>query len=352
MEEVKSMTAQFQEFKNIKKFNIKIGEIDYILSISESETNINFSLTQKERNEPFEYGENYSLDKLIKINNIFKMFNSIHSVRNSFESLLNAKKYSFEKNNENIIFTVKINIFEEITDVSFVLNKKKLSKEEIESIVNRQINQIKELKIEIDNLKIKHDKEIQELYKEIKEIKDQNKELIDMFTAQEKKLSFSFRNGKNYTLTNNGKTAEKTNGGNSWNCTIVGDTRIPKNKISYWKIKLKKFKITKTINTVNTFIGIGPNNPENKINFYDYCWSLSCGEPKILDNKNGIPLNYPGNLKEGDIIKVIVDMKNGILSFIINNSNYNIQCSNIPINEELYPIVLINDMNQMVEILD
>lgn len=45
-------------------------------------------------------------------------------------------------------------------------------------------------------------------------------------------------------------------------------------------------------------------------------------------------------------------MKNGILSFKINNSNYNIQCSNIPINEELYPIVLINDMNQMVEILD
>ena len=357
MEEVKSMTAQFQEFKNINKFNIKIGEIDYILSISESETNINFSLTQKERNEPFEYEENYSLDKLIKINNIFKMFDSIHTVRKSFESLLNAKKYSFEKNDENIIFTVQINIFEEITDVSFVLNKKKLSKEEIESIVNKQIYQIKELKIEIDNLKIKHDKEIKELNKEIKEIKDQNKELIksnqkliDMFTEQEKKFSFSFRNGKNYTLYNNGKTAEKTRGGNDWNCTIVGDTRIPKNKISKWEIKLKKFKITK--NTVNTFIGIGPNNPQNKTNFYNYCWSLSCGEPKIWNNSNIITLDYPGNLKEGDIIKVIVDMKNGILSFKINNSNYNIQCSNIPINEELYPIVLINDMNQMVEILD
>ena len=45
-------------------------------------------------------------------------------------------------------------------------------------------------------------------------------------------------------------------------------------------------------------------------------------------------------------------MKKGILSFIINNTNYNIQCSNIPTNEELYPIVIIYDMNQMVEILD
>ena len=94
--------------------------------------------------------------------------------------------------------------------------------------MNRQINQIKELKIEIDNLKIKHDKEIKELNKEIKEIKDQNKELIksnqkliDMFTEQEKKFSFSFRNGKNYTLYNNGKTAEKTRGGNDWNCKYL-----------------------------------------------------------------------------------------------------------------------------------
>ena len=353
MEEVKPISPIIQEFKNIKDFDIKIGKINYIFSISESNTDINFVITQKERAEPFEYGEHYSLDKLIKINDVFKMFKSINAVRKSFESLLNAKKYSFEKNDENIIFTVKINIFEEVTDVSFILNKKKLKKEEIEKILNRQINEINELKAEFENLKIKHDKEISELNKEIKEIKEQNKELLDLFKQQNKEFFFCFRNGTNYTLTNKGKTAEKTSGGNYWNCTIIGDEIIPKNKISKWRIKLKKFRIDKKINTVNTFIGIGPNNPENKRCFYDYCWSLSCGEPKILSNKTEIKFKkYPGNLKEDDIIEVIVDMTKGILSFKINNTDYGLTCSDIPTNEKLYPIVIINDMNQIVEILD
>ena len=344
MEEVKSISPMIQEFKNIKDFNIKIEEINYIFSISESNTDINFVITQKERTDPFEYGEHYSLDKLIKINDVFKMFNSINAVRKSFESLLNARKYSFKKNEENIIFTVKINIFEEVTDVSFILNKKKLNKEEIEKIVNRQINEIKELKAELENLKIKHDKEI-------KEIKEENKKLFDLIMQNNKEFSFSFRKGTNYTLSNNGKIAEKTSGGDDWNCTIIGDKEIPKKKISKWRIKLKKFKIN--CNTVNTFIGIGPNNPQNKTCFYNYCWSLSCGEPKIRKNTKVIPFNnYPGNLKDGDIIEVIVDMTKGILSFKINNTDYGLTCPDISTNEELYPIVLINDMNQIVEILD
>ena len=184
-----------------------------------------------------------------------------------------------------------------------------------------------------------------------KEVIIHNQQLFDSF--KEKDLKFSFRKGTNYTLSNNGKIAEKTNGGNWWNCTIIGNIVIPKNKISKWKIKLNKFKITKKINTVNTFIGIGPNNPQNENCFYEHCWSLSCGEPTIWKNKEEITFDdYPGNLKDGDIIEVIVDMIKGNLSFKINNTDYGLICSDIPTNEELYPVVIINDMNQIVEILD
>ena len=219
MEEFEAITPIFQEFNNTKEFNIKIGEIGYILTISENNTDIKFIVSQKERNDPFEYGEHYNLDKLIKINDIFKMFNSIHAVRKSIESLLNAKKYSFEKNDENLIFTVKINFFEEITDASFFLNKKKLTKEEMEKIMSKQNYEIKELKAEIENLKNKYDNEINKLNKEIKEIKEQNKELINLnqnifylFKQQNNELYFNFREGINYTLSNNGKTAKK----NKW----------------------------------------------------------------------------------------------------------------------------------------
>ena len=65
------------------------------------------------------------------------MFNSINSVRKSFENLLNYKKYTFIKSNENIEFILKLNIFEEIREVSLYLKKKELKKEDLEIIVNK-----------------------------------------------------------------------------------------------------------------------------------------------------------------------------------------------------------------------
>ena len=43
-------------------------------------------------------------------------------------------------------------------------------------------------------------------------------------------LEFKFKPGKNYTISNNGLIATKTGGGNNWNCSIIGDKEIPKNK--------------------------------------------------------------------------------------------------------------------------
>ena len=62
--------------------------------------------------------------------------------------------------------------------------------------------------------------------------------------------------------------------------------------------------------------------------------------------------NYPGNLKEGDIIEVIVDMSDRILSFTINGIDYGVAFNDIPVKEKLYPIVLINNINQIVEIME
>ena len=54
----------------------------------------------------------------------------------------------------------------------------------------------------------------------------------------------------------------------------------------------------------------------------------------------------------GDIIKVIVDRKLGNLSFEINGENYGIACANIPKDDILFPIVIICDQGQIVEIVE
>jgi len=162
---------------------------------------------------------------------------------------------------------------------------------------------------------------------------------------------FKFKSGKNYTLSNNGLIATKTNGGNDWNCTIIGDEEIPKNQISKWKIRINNFVLKS--NSWNILIGIGPDNPNNDYYFYKKCWTFICG-CSMLSIKSGSESNYnnnKGKLKKGDIVEVIVDRKNGTLSFSVNGSNYGIAHSQIPKDDILYPIIMINDENQIVELL-
>jgi len=163
-------------------------------------------------------------------------------------------------------------------------------------------------------------------------------------------LRFKFKPGISYALTNNNLTATKIKGCD-WDCTIIGDKEIPQNKVSKWKIKLNNFKIN--INTWNILVGIGPNDPNNEKNFQNKCWSFICGTSSLRNSQGESKYkNHSGKLKGGDIIEVTVNRILGNLSFAINGIDYGIAFTNIPKEEILYPIVLIYDYQQTVEILD
>ena len=167
------------------------------------------------------------------------------------------------------------------------------------------------------------------------------------------KLDFQFKPGENYTLSNNGLIATKTKGGDNWNCTIIGNKEIPKNEISKWKIKINNFEIKE--NSWNILIGLGPENLINEEIAPIKCWSFICGENQLcIQSENETRYNdkEPKTLNKGDIIEVIVDRKLGNLSFSVNGENYGIACSEIPKEETLYPVVMINDQDQIVEIVD
>ena len=160
-----------------------------------------------------------------------------------------------------------------------------------------------------------------------------------------------YKEGLNYTVDKNGLIATKTNGGDNWNCTIFGNKNIPKNKISIWKIRINNFYIKE--NSWNVLIGIGPKNIKNENSFYRHSWSFICG-CSTLSVKSGSETNYnrkSGKLNKGDIIKVIVDRKKGNLSFAVNDVNYGLTNIKIPENDELYPVVMICDQGQIVEIV-
>ena len=165
---------------------------------------------------------------------------------------------------------------------------------------------------------------------------------IEVIKEDDTKFSFQFKEGKNYTLSNNGLIATKNEGGDDWNCTIIGNKEIPKNKISKWKITITNFEL-KGFNAWNILIGIGPDNPNNETYFHKKCWSLFCGKSEInIKSEIGTIYNNKKQkkLNKEDIIEVIVDRKLGNLSFAINGENYGIACSEIPKEEALYPIVM------------
>ena len=163
-------------------------------------------------------------------------------------------------------------------------------------------------------------------------------------------LHFKFKQGNNYSITNNGFIATKSSGGDNWNCVIMGDKEIPKGKISKWKIKIKENK--RNQGNTDICIGIGPKSFNGSL--YNECWSIcSIGSKVGLYNKNSSSNynNIKDNIKKGDIIEVIVDRKSGNLSFAINNINHGIACSNIPKEDILYPTVVFYEQGLSVEIV-
>ena len=77
-------------------------------------------------------------------------------------------------------------------------------------------------------------------------------------------LNFRFTEGTNYKLTNNGKIATR-NEKRGFDCAIIGNRKIPKNKIIKWKLKINSgFK-------KEYLIGIGPKSINNENNFYVKC---------------------------------------------------------------------------------
>ena len=105
---------------------------------------------------------------------------------------------------------------------------------------------------------------------------------------------FKFKDGKNYSVSENGLTASKTSEVNNLDCSIFGDKEIPKNRISKWKIKLNE------IGSLNIIIGIGPQNPNNKINFFQDCYSFYCYDShKIIKSTSQSDYNgHAGQLKK------------------------------------------------------
>ena len=310
----------------------------YLNSISTINQDIN---NNKKEIENFkEYRFSYEKDDLNNIENKLKNFGKLEIISDIYkpEEII-VKNISI--NDILIEWCLKEKIDKNLIQFEVYINKKDEKKN-----YNNPSYKGNNYNTKIDNLlpNTIYDISLRSIYKAIK----------SNFCIKEIKTlnSFKWKNGPNYKLSQNNLIATKESGGNTWNCSILGDFILPKNKISKWKIKLKKFSL-QSGNGWYILIGVGPSNLNQNYNGNYYnCWTFICGGCG-LSLKSGSSTDYCGNkkLKEGDIIEVIMNNINGELSFSVNDSNCGVACR-IPLDIDLSPVVLINDQGDSIELLN
>ena len=338
-----------EDIENIKKNNL----IENFKLLEELSINLEESINKLKL-----IIENISKNKEELKLNIQNHFTKIKNALNEREDelLLNVDKLfneiyfneDFIKNNEKLTKKIKISL-EKGKQIKDEWNKNNLP-----SLINDCINienNIKEINILKENLNktIDMKTKIQFITDEEELLFNTIKNYGNIYKNDNEKYKFIFKNGQNYEVSNKGKIATKK-GTDGYNCTIIGDKEIPKNKINSWKFKINS-EIKNTL-----IIGIGPNNPDNIFEFYQNCWSLDINSMKLILKSLNYS-NYVNNknkiiVKKDDVIKVEVDRINNTLSFSINDINCGIAASNIPQNDILYPVVMPYSVESSIEIID
>ena len=153
---------------NEKNYIVKLNDLDYNLLISSDNRSINFILSPLTKKNFYSFEENYDSEKLSKINKIFLAFDSIETIRQSIEQMIENNKYSIKEKNENVEINLKVSLFEKLIDINLILIKKNMNQNQINKNIFEQLNELND-KIE-KLMQVNND-----LTKKMEMLKEENK---------------------------------------------------------------------------------------------------------------------------------------------------------------------------------
>ncbi len=126
------------------------------------------------------------------------------------------------------------------------------------------------------------------------------------------------------------------------------EKELENDKEHKWKIKILKTKSKKIS------IGVAPIDFDINSSTDTSCgWYIFCSKSSLY---SGPPFNYKGknsNLKSiENEIKIVMNMKERTLKFIINDEDKGASYTDIPIDKPLFPAICMCNKNDSVEILE
>ena len=337
----------------MKKFK---KNIDFLKDLS---NNINNSI--KELKDIF---EKINANKEELKNKIQKIFSNIRNALNRREDdiLLEVESQyndlyfqeSLIKKSEQIPEIIKISLekgklIEEqknnVNKLSSLINDCINLENSIEDIntINKSIEKSKSYK----NLKIKFlidDKEINSFLKLINSFGNIGN---NQYKYKFKKCPFSLNKTQEFEVDGVNDNILKKAGPTSLK-NYICEYELEKGVENKWKIKILKSKSNHIMVGVTTV----DCNLDGKL--YNKCgWFISCFTSKLY---SGPPHNYNGIETDLSLLKdeitIIMNMNNGTLKFIINNSDKGESYTNIPLDKPLVPMVILYDSNDKVKIIE
>ena len=159
---------EMNTFNNKQKFIITQDNVNIKTIISYNDKLISFELKEENIFIKKEYHKITSLDELIKIDKIFRLFDSLEEVLDFFKKIINNKNLSIIKDNEN---EIKLKIYNSLIENYFFINIP-LKKPDIKTEMNNMTQYIISLNNKINEL----EKKLNENKKEINELKNYEKE--------------------------------------------------------------------------------------------------------------------------------------------------------------------------------
>ena len=159
---------EMNTFNNKQEFIITQDNVNIKTIISYNDKLMSFELKEENIFPKKEYHKITSLDELIKIDKIFRLFDSLEEVLDFFKKIITNKNLSIIKENEN---EIKLKIYNSLFENYFFINIP-LKKPDIKTEMNNITQYIISLNNKINEL----EKKVNENKKEINELKNYEKE--------------------------------------------------------------------------------------------------------------------------------------------------------------------------------
>ena len=165
--------------------------MDIKINISYNEKLITFELQEENIFPKKQYLKEFSLDDLIKIGKIFRLFDSLEEVLNFFQKLINNKNVSILKENEK---EIKIKIYNSLFENYFFMTIPIK-----ESDIKSEMNNITQYIISLNNKINELEKIVNENKKEVNELKKEKKQIENEFAEFKEKKAIEINQLKQNT---------------------------------------------------------------------------------------------------------------------------------------------------------